>query len=218
MTLAQLIDTQQEALSERWLSDVRPLAPRADLTRAQLLGSLPVLLGELLHALRTAEGAEAVLPGRSPGAEAHGGQRLALGYTGSAVAREHALLQELVLGQAAEAGVEVRAPEGLLLARWVGTATASALAPFGNGQGKALREELEVALASSEARLRETLHATGAGTFDLDVVTGEMHCDAQMRAITGLPAQGPLDPAATLARVHPEERAAAEAQFQQSLR
>ncbi|HET9450149.1 MAG TPA: ATP-binding protein, partial [Aggregicoccus sp.] len=79
------------------------------------------------------------------------------------------------------------------------------------------RRRLEEALRASEERLRLALSAMGAGTFDLDVATGDMRFDARMRAITNLPPEGRVDVAVALGQVHPEDRPAVEAAFQSAL-
>ncbi|HET9450046.1 MAG TPA: PAS domain-containing protein, partial [Aggregicoccus sp.] len=143
MPLADLLEAQQAALTDRWLEEVRPLAPRPDLTRAQLVDSLPAFFEELVRALRHlgGRGLPAALPHSSPVAEAHGSQRQALGYAADAVAREYPLLQELILRVAQESGVRVRASESILLARCMGTATAEALLHFGTASERELRED-----------------------------------------------------------------------------
>ncbi len=62
-------------------------------------------------------------------------------------------------------------------------------------------------LKASEERLRRTLGATGAGTFELDVSTDAVRFDARMAALVGRATDSPLSLAGALAFIHPEDRA-----------
>jgi PAS domain S-box-containing protein len=155
MRLADLLTQQQHAIEERWLERVRPLAPRAGLTREELVDSLPAFLAELARALRHLEDASvtSALPESSPVAEAHGQQRHRFGYATEAVAREYPLLHEVILLVAATSGVAVSAWESILLARCMGTATAEALSHF------AAASELELRRSEGDARLQHAFTA-----------------------------------------------------------
>lgn len=69
------------------------------------------------------------------------------------------------------------------------------------------RRQLEAALEASEARLRRTLGATGAGTFELDVTPDVMRFDARMWALVGRATDSPLSLSGSQAFIHPEDRA-----------
>ncbi|MCI0570612.1 MAG: PAS domain-containing protein, partial [Myxococcaceae bacterium] len=154
MTLADLLEQQQDAIVERWLEQVRPLAPRPDLTRAELVGTHPALLAVLVRALRSPDGPSAfrALLACSPVAGEHGSQRRRLGYATDAVACEYPLLQEVILQMAQASGVEVHAAEGVLLARCTRMATAAALAY--PGERSELARQANQRIAESEAWLR----------------------------------------------------------------
>ncbi|MCI0571619.1 MAG: RsbRD N-terminal domain-containing protein, partial [Myxococcaceae bacterium] len=114
MTLADLLERQQDAIVERWLQQVRPLAPRLGLPRVELVDTLPALLAELARALRSPDGPSAfrALPAYSHVAGEHGKQHRRLGYATDAVACEYPLLQEVILQMAQASGVEVHTHRG----------------------------------------------------------------------------------------------------------
>ncbi|MCI0672931.1 MAG: hypothetical protein L0Y64_20990, partial [Myxococcaceae bacterium] len=133
---------------------MRPLAPRPDLTRVELVDTLPALLAGLAHALRPPEGppASPASPACSPVAEAHGQQRRWLGYATGAVACEYPLLQAVILQMAQASGVEVHTTEGLVLASCMGMASAAVLAH--PGERPELARPAGERVAPREARLR----------------------------------------------------------------
>ncbi|MCI0570611.1 MAG: PAS domain-containing protein, partial [Myxococcaceae bacterium] len=151
MILVDLLEQQQDAIVERWLEQVRPLAPRPDLTRVELVGTLPALLTELARALRQSSAFPAP-PACSHVAEEHGKQRRRLGYATGAVAREYPLLQDAILQMAQARGVEVRTTEGLLMARCMGAASEAALAHSEEQPG--LARQAKERIGESEERLR----------------------------------------------------------------
>ena len=76
---------------------------------------------------------------------------------------------------------------------------------------EALTQDLQrqqAALADSEQRLRLALTATQLGTFDMDVVTGELKWDARCKALFGLPPDSESSYDKFLAGLHPEDREA----------
>jgi PAS domain S-box-containing protein len=175
--LAELVEQQREALTERWLAAVRPLAPHPGLAREALVGSLPDLLTELVRALRHLADASlpSPLPDCSPAGEAHGAQRQSLGYATGAVAREYALLQEAVLQLATATGVPVPAAEGILLARCMGTATAEALSHFLPAPERAARREAvpdRNAHALAEERYRALFQSLDDGFCVIQLLDG----------------------------------------------
>jgi PAS domain S-box-containing protein len=232
MTLADLIERQRESITERWLAQVQPLAPRPDLTREQLVDSLPDFLSELVRALRHLDDASVTssLPDSSPVGEVHGAQRHALGYTAGPVAREYPLLQEVILLVAAASGVRVRATETVLLARCMGTATSEALSHFFTVHEKALRrravhaqarqvlaedelqrvQDAEARARDSQERLRRVVEASGTATWELDLATGEVSDDARHVELLGLPPGSKVTLQRILEGMHPEDRAPTE--------
>ncbi|WP_166395500.1 SpoIIE family protein phosphatase [Rubrobacter marinus] len=68
------------------------------------------------------------------------------------------------------------------------------------------RKRVEEELAKSEERLRLATEATGLGTWDYDLVAGDLRWDERCKAIFGLPPDEDVDYDAFLAMLHPEDR------------
>ncbi|RKH49400.1 PAS domain-containing sensor histidine kinase [Corallococcus llansteffanensis] len=64
----------------------------------------------------------------------------------------------------------------------------------------------EQSLRRSEERLRRVVEASGAGTWELDLTTGQLEADARMAALFGLPEAAGFSLPRALERVHPEDR------------
>jgi PAS domain S-box-containing protein len=71
-----------------------------------------------------------------------------------------------------------------------------------------LRDQLQgdSALRENEERLRLAIEATGIGTWDVNVVTGERRWSNEFRAICGLPPEAPADPKLFSSLIHPDDR------------
>ncbi len=59
----------------------------------------------------------------------------------------------------------------------------------------------------SEVRLRLLIDATGAGTWEIDLVTRQVTVNARMRAMHSLPEDGPVALEEAFSRVHPDDEA-----------
>jgi PAS domain S-box-containing protein len=68
------------------------------------------------------------------------------------------------------------------------------------------RKRAEMALRTSEARLRIAQDAGGIGTYEWNLVTGELWVSEVMRRLWGLPLEGPVSLAMAVETVHPEDR------------
>jgi len=64
----------------------------------------------------------------------------------------------------------------------------------------------EKALQQSEERLRRVVEASGAGTWELDVASGQVKGDARMTALIGLPDQPAFSLQRVLECIHPDDR------------
>lgn len=73
-------------------------------------------------------------------------------------------------------------------------------------------------LAISEERLRMATEGGSIGTWNWNLLTGEMHNSPLCRQICGLPPTGDVRIEETLARVHPEDRSLVDAQISTALR
>jgi PAS domain S-box-containing protein len=64
-----------------------------------------------------------------------------------------------------------------------------------------------------EERLRLATEATGLGTYDIDLTTGERQWSPEMRTILGLAPDAPIDQEAYSRLIHPDDRDHANAEF-----
>jgi PAS domain S-box-containing protein len=95
--LADFLEAEQRPILERFSVRVQQLvAPRA-LTRSQLVDHIPVLLREIVAAVREGSASTARIFMPSPAAQEHGKQRLRLGYGLDGVVREYGLLSDCIL-------------------------------------------------------------------------------------------------------------------------
>jgi PAS domain S-box-containing protein len=68
------------------------------------------------------------------------------------------------------------------------------------------RRGIEQALMRSEERLRLAVESTGLGTWDFDLLTGELRWDERCKAMFGLPPDAEVDYEVFLAGLHPDDR------------
>lgn len=79
------------------------------------------------------------------------------------------------------------------------------------------RRESEVALRTSETRLRLALAGAKLGEWEWDVGTGRLHLSTRVREMFGLPAGGPISLADYEATVHLDDRATVQAAMQETI-
>nr|WP_255672567.1 PAS domain S-box protein [Corallococcus sp. AS-1-6] len=144
-SLAELLDTDREALLEDWCARASPLFVSLRLTHEQLVDALPALLDELHAALVDAkEGADGLAPlQHSEAAGAHGRQRLRLGADVALLTREYGLLRDCILARAERAGVDVPLPRLRVLDACIDNALAQAVIPFASGSAERRHAEAE---------------------------------------------------------------------------
>lgn len=68
------------------------------------------------------------------------------------------------------------------------------------------RKRIEEQLGRSEDRMRLAVRATGLGTWDFNLLTGELGWDERCKAMFGLPFDAEVDYGTFLAGLHPEDR------------
>ncbi|RKG99345.1 PAS domain S-box protein [Corallococcus carmarthensis] len=131
-SLAELLDTDREALVEDWVARVSPLFATLRLSREQIIDALPPILDELHAALMSAEEDPGSLPPlhHNEAASAHGRQRLRLGIDVTLLTREYALLRDCILARAERADVDVPLPRLRALCTCIDNALAQAAIPF----------------------------------------------------------------------------------------
>ncbi|RKH70029.1 PAS domain S-box protein, partial [Corallococcus aberystwythensis] len=131
-SLAELLDTDRQALVDDWVARVSPLFATLRLSREQIVDALPPILDELRASLVEAEEDTDSLPPlhHSEAAGAHGRQRLRLGVDVSLLTREYALLRDCILARAGREDVDVTLPQLRVLCTCLDSSLAQAAIPF----------------------------------------------------------------------------------------
>jgi signal transduction histidine kinase len=125
-TLHGVLKARRELLIACWTTKIRA-AVSAPLTPAELLDQIPGFVDEIIAAVYP----EAIpLPSTSGNAEEHGAQRLRLHFDVSEVVREYGLLHECIIDIARDAGIEITLHDQQLIARWLNTGMAEAVAQY----------------------------------------------------------------------------------------
>jgi signal transduction histidine kinase len=176
-TLFGVLKARRELLVACWSAKIRA-AVSAPLTNAELVDRIPAFVDEIIAALYP----DAVpLPSASGNAEEHGAQRLRLHFDVAEVVREYGLLHECILEIARDAGAEISLSEQQLLAKWLNSGIADALAQYVRRRDQEqqretsehlgfIAHELRNPLAAARAslqRLRARELAAGGRTVDL---------------------------------------------------
>ena len=106
MRLHEVLERNADEVMERWKRNVQGTLAPEDMHPVELLDHLPDFLQEITGILREHAGVEPV-PGSAPiaTAEAHGKQRLRLGFSLDAVVREYGAMQDAIVATAIEHGV-----------------------------------------------------------------------------------------------------------------
>jgi PAS domain S-box-containing protein len=81
----------------------------------------------------------------------------------------------------------------------------------------AARERAQHALHEAEERLRLAVQSAGIGTWDFDIITGELKWSDRCKAIFGLPPASSIDYETFLQSVHPEDRSRVDDSVRESL-
>src|SRR5215217_8710821 len=79
-------------------------------------------------------------------------------------------------------------------------------------------KQVEEELGRSREALDLTNEAAGLGTWDHNVLTGELHLDARAKALLGFPPEAPTSYGAWNAAIHPDDQPAAEELLDRALR
>ncbi|HYH95044.1 ATP-binding protein [Hyalangium sp.] len=172
--LPDLLEVSRDALLERWSQQMQQLLAPRELSREQLIDSLPVFLQEVASALRREAGqpGDSQLPAHSAVAEEHGRQRMRLGFDAALVLREYALVRECLLELLELQGLEPALQQVRLLLRCLDTGAFEAVLPF--ARAAAAREAAEQALALERARLQAVLDNIPAGVLLAEAPSGRI--------------------------------------------
>ncbi|RKH09775.1 PAS domain S-box protein, partial [Corallococcus sp. CA053C] len=131
-SLADLLDAEREAVVEDWVLRVTPLRPFPGLSREQRIDGLSTFLEQIARALRDEEDEDSTSPPPrdNRASEAHGRQRLRLGFDVGTVAREYSVLRDCILARAEREGVDPPLSQVRLLDACIDAARGQALYPF----------------------------------------------------------------------------------------
>ena len=125
-TLHSVLKGRRELLIACWGTKIRA-AVSAPLTSTELLDRIPAFVDEIIEALNPDGIAQ---PSTSGNAEEHGAQRLRLRFDVAEVVRDYGLLHECILEIADDAGIEINLREQEVIARWLNSGIADALAQY----------------------------------------------------------------------------------------
>ncbi|RYE92314.1 MAG: GAF domain-containing protein, partial [Myxococcales bacterium] len=210
---ARVLRAEREAILRAWEEQVQRGVPSLrPLSRPVLINHLPDVLDALATWLDT-DADDPIFPELS---RAHGVQRLGHGILLRELMREYQILREVVLRRLAphelDAPDEARGDRNEELVRLhrgldLGvTIAAEAYADLRQDAMKALQERLHLAL-----------HSGGIGTWDYNPHLRLLDGDPRGQELLGNTSPGSITYDGFLARLHPDDRVAVDAQFQRAL-
>jgi signal transduction histidine kinase len=171
LRLASLIDSERETVLARWRAQVRQLPSAADLDTPELNDHVPVLLEEMIEALRKISGktiAEARLEGSAP---IHGLQRYRDGFDILEVVSEYNILRGCIHDAAEDAGLAVVGPPFHILNRVLDGAIGTAVQAFATQQALEVQKRREEHLAFIAHDLRTPLGAISVASKALELLS-----------------------------------------------
>ncbi|WP_158623981.1 PAS domain-containing protein, partial [Corallococcus llansteffanensis] len=195
--LAELIEAELDPLVQRWVAQVQERFAPGARTGPELRDHIPGVLGELASCLR-----RGAVPETMPTAREHGRQRHRIGFSLKALVSEYNLLNDLILECVEARQLPVTFSEMRILSRFFSTAITE-----GVSEHHQRGEALVARLAESEEHLRLVVEGLDAGSFSLDLATGQGEADTRFRAVIGLAGGVPFTLEQTARACHPEDRA-----------
>ncbi|WP_158625256.1 PAS domain-containing protein [Corallococcus terminator] len=176
--LAALIEAEREPLVRRWTERLQEhLAPETR-SESELRDHIPEVLRELISCLR-----HGAVPASNPTAREHGHQRHRIGFNLEVLIHEYDLLRGLVLDLAEAHRLAVTLREVRVLSDFFSAVITEAVLEH---------QQRAEAVVENEARLRVVVEGLAAGSFRLDLGTGEGEADSRFRGILGLSEEGPF--------------------------
>jgi signal transduction histidine kinase len=164
-SLYELLRTRRAAIIDRWQRRVQETLGAEDLSRAELVDSMPAFLKELTVALgpRT----DGALPDESDAAPAHGSQRYRTGFDVGEVIREYGLLGDVMLELVADMDETLALGEVRVLLTSLHTGAAEAVLEYVRRRDDEARQQNARHLGFVAHELRSPL---GAASTALDIV------------------------------------------------
>ena len=126
-TLHSLLAAQRDDLIAAWSAETGRMIASVSVARAELLDRMPDFVDQIIAALHPTA---IPLPPTGEIAEEHGAQRLGIGFDVGEVIREYGLLHRCILDIAERAGHTPTLREQGIIARWLSTGIADAVAQY----------------------------------------------------------------------------------------
>ncbi|RYZ36996.1 MAG: PAS domain S-box protein [Myxococcaceae bacterium] len=189
--LAALIEAEREALVRRWTDLLQEHLHPPTHSKPELRDHIPEVLLELTSSLR-----RGAVPATNPTAREHGRQRHRSGFKLEALVHEYDLLRGLILDLAEARGLAATLREVRVLSDFFSSVITEAVLEH---------QQHAEALAEREARLRVVVDGLAAGSFRMDLRTGEGDADPRFRDIIGLPEDAPFTFEQATRACHPED-------------
>jgi len=178
-SLHGLLHDRRAMLIERWQRCVKEMLGAEDLSRAELIDSMPAFLDELEAALAPA--VPSALPDESAAAPDHGSQRFRKGFDVGEVIREYGLLGDVILEAAAELGGALTPAEVRVLMTSLNTGAAGAVLEYVRWRDDESRQQQARHLSFVAHELRNPL---GAAWTALGIVRPSLdHADQPYSAV-----------------------------------
>ena len=177
LSLHGLLHTRRAMLIERWQRRVQEMLGAEDLSRAELIDSMPAFLDELEATLAPA--VPSVIPDESAAAPDHGSQRFRKGFDVGEVIREYGLLGDVILEAATELGGPLTLAEVRVLMTSLNAGAAGAVLEYVRWRDDESRQQQARHLSFVAHELRSPL---GAAWTALGIVRGTLE-QAPARAV-----------------------------------
>lgn len=169
--LHEVLETHQSAVMQAWLDEVRGSLHPESMPRVELVDHLPDFVRLVTTSLRHAEALD-----EGDGAELHGGQRLALGFSLEAVIREYGAMRTAIVRIASGAGVTITARDYQVIFDCVVNGIAGAVSEYARQRDAEMQRQATEHFAFVAHELRNPLSSA-------------------ILALSSLQARGTLDPA-----------------------
>ncbi len=185
--LADFLEAQRDRLLELLAQRVQATLASAELTRSELIDHFPTILGDVVQALLDGNSPTVQLLSTHRAADAHGAQRLRIGFDLNAVVREYGLLRDCIFELLEGAGVVPSLPELRILSDCISAATADSVIRYVRERedgATAQRQLAEVAQRAEEERYRTLFESIDDGFCLVEIILDELGEAVDYRFIT----------------------------------
>jgi len=136
--LAALLKRQRQTLIDRWSAGTQRENTADPVSRAELLDHIPRFIDELIAALHPIA---VPLPSLGENAQAHGAQRMRLGFDVAEVVREYGTLHRCIVELAFEAEEPITLRDEKVIIRWLNAGLANAVSQYVNDRDAELHRQ-----------------------------------------------------------------------------